>query len=826
MVNDTAGFGRKARRLLEYEKIMERVSRCACSEEAAEIIRNEIPLAARESVAAVQASVAAILNRINAGEGEPRSGLPAIGFLFQKLEVQGMSLECDEAYAIGIFIKHGDALYKWLGSLAGLPELESLLPRCLAASAEIFKIIDTNGNIRDLPCLNAIKKRIQSLSAEMNAALAGYTGNDDFRRMMQSALPSQRDGRTVLAVKTNYRSRIPGIVHEVSSTGQTVFIEPSELVEKNNELLIENRKYDAEIKRLLRELTVVLSGFVNELKEFHQRIIQIECLRAKARYSHETKGCFAHLGETPDTGESPHAGDCRRLALRNARHPLLAKPVPIDLEMESTINTLIITGPNTGGKTVALKTTGLLAMMNQSGLALPAGEGTVLPVFDAVYADIGDEQSIDQSLSTFSAHIGNIAGIIVCVTCNSLVLLDELGAGTDPEEGSALAMAILDHLSGKNVRLIVTTHHGILKNYAYSRSGAQNASVEFDARTLSPTYRIINGIPGESRALEIAGKNGLAPGIIAQARDYLADGRSDVSALIAGLKEKHRELDTAAQKSRAETLTLREERRRTDLTALRLKQKEMELKQGGLGKLKSLLDESRKTLENLVREVREGELNRDKTLRVKAFLEDLALTVNAEDAALEEESRSLVSLRENAGNGAERSRQSEYSGEFSSGMNVCIGAKRVKGKIIRFDKKKGPDNYWIVETGNLRISYPGKDLLPLAENSGKSTDNGKSTGSGNLSQWAAEINDQQDFCVELDLRGMRLEEAIAALRRQIDSAIISGMSEFAIIHGMGDGILQKGVHDYLKHEPVVADYFFSRPEQGGFGRTEVVLGTR
>ena len=804
MATEKSVLAHKTRALLEYGKITDRVALCACSEEAAEIIRNETPLETREALEPVKKSVAAIFNRIAAGEGEPRSGLPVIALLFPKLEVQGMVLECDEAWALGLFIEHGAALLSWLGPHESLPNLENLLPPCRAVSEKIFCLIDKNGAIRDLPCLRAIKQRIANLGADLNTALARYAGNDDLRRMLQSALPSLRDGRTVLAVKSNYRGRIPGIVHEVSSTGQTIFIEPAELVEKNNEILIERRNLDAEVRRLLRELTADIAGYCSELKEFHRAIIEIECFRAKARYSYETKGVFAA------------AGDGRRIILKQARHPLLAKAVPIDLE--SAINILIITGPNTGGKTVALKTAGLFAMMNQSGLALPCSEGTALPLFDAIYADIGDEQSIDQSLSTFSAHIGNIAGIIASATGNSLVLLDELGAGTDPEEGSALAMAVLDHFIEKNAKLIVTTHHGILKNYAYSRNGAGNASVEFDVRTLSPTYRIVNGIPGESRALEIAEKNGLTPIIIAGARVYLADGRSDVSALIAGLKEKHRELDMAARESRAETQKLREDRRRSDLTELRLRQKEMELKQGGLGKLRLLLDESRKTLENLVREVREGELNRGKTLKVKEFLDDLARTVDAEDAALDDEDRALNAQKRRTDGRAAHREKPEPCGEFARGMRVLAGPRQAKGSILRFDKKKGADNYWIVETGNIRISYPEKDLIALAETSRKSS------GKQPSAQWAADISSQQEFRIELDLRGMRMEEALEALRRQIDNALISGLGEFAVIHGMGDGILQKGVHDYLKNETHVADYYFSRPELGGFGRTEVVIG--
>jgi DNA mismatch repair protein MutS2 len=455
--------------------------------------------------------------------------------------------------------------------------------------------------------------------------------------------------------------------------------------------------------------------------------------------------------------------------------------------------------------------------MNQSGLALPAAEGTVLPVFDAIYTDIGDEQSLSQSLSTFSAHIGNIAGIIASATEESLVLLDELGSGTDPEEGSAIAMAILDHFIEKKSRLVVTTHHGILKNYGYTHEGVENASVEFDGRTLSPTYRILMGVPGESRALDIAA-GFLPPRLIEKARAYLDEERSDVSALITGLREKHRELNQAAEKSRGEELRLREERRQADLRELRLRQKEMELKAAAAGQMRSLLAESRRKLENLVREIREGELTREKTLRVKEFLGELAAGVEAGDAALEAEERNLAEERrrvESAGDEVSETDRAFGAQALVPGMEVLAGPYRRRGVLARLDRKGSAGNgkIWIVEIGSLKIAFPEGELIPLspAETEGRPLIAG------------ADLAGSASASVEINLRGMRLEEALEALRRQIDGALLAGLREFSVIHGKGDGILQKVVHDYLKNEAAVVDYYFSRPELGGFGRTEVVL---
>jgi DNA mismatch repair protein MutS2 len=450
--------------------------------------------------------------------------------------------------------------------------------------------------------------------------------------------------------------------------------------------------------------------------------------------------------------------------------------------------------------------------MNQAGLALPAGEGTVLPVFDCVYADIGDEQSISQSLSTFSAHMTNIAEIISSSTEHSLVLLDELGSGTDPEEGSAIAMAILDHFIEKKTSLIVTTHHGILKNYGYTREGVENASMEFDSRTLSPTYKIVMGIPGESRAVDIAARNGFPPALVKQARSYLDEERSDVSALIAGLKEKHRELEAAAEAGKKEEMRLLEERRRSDLKELRLKQKEYQLRQEGVGNLGNLLGESRRTLENLVRELKEGELDKDKTRRVKEFLSGLEANFKAESASLERENLELASERR-------RLEESSAAGDeqgFAPGMEVLAGENRRRGRIVRLDKKGAGEepSLWIVEIGSLKMSFSENDLVPVSA---------EAQGRRKSASWAVDLAPSTTVQAELRLRGMRFSDAMEALGKQLDAAVLGGLRQFAVIHGKGEGILRKGVHDFLKKDPRVADFFFSRPEAGGFGRTEVIL---
>jgi DNA mismatch repair protein MutS2 len=825
---DKLTLAEKTQILLEYPKITENAAGFAVSEEAAVIIKSSKPFYDTEKAAEIKEIVYAIYTLIKSRNDEPRSWLPSIGFLLPKVETPGAVLALDEALAIGLFIERAAELTNWIIKDRGGEEQETngrrkllatlneeALPNLGPAAVEIFKVIDREGNMRDLPALRAIRKRIGSLEKDLKTAVSRYTAQDEYKRMLQSPLPSQRDGRTVLAVKINYKGRINGIVHEVSSSGQTVFIEPLDVVEKNNDILMEKRNLDAEVQKILRELTEKINAFAENLKTLHTTIIELECLRTRAKYSLAVKGHFTKNG----------SGEHETLILKKARHPMLKKAVPINIEMKPGTRTLIITGPNTGGKTVALKTLGLLAMMNQSALALPLEEGSVLPMFDGIYADIGDEQSIDQSLSTFSAHITKISAITSYATENSLVLLDELGSGTDPEEGGAIAMAVLDYLIEKNSRMIVTTHHGILKNYGYTRQSVENASVEFDAQTLSPTYKIINGLPGESRAIDIAAANGLDCIIVNSARKYIDEKKSDISGLIKGLEQKQRELIGIEHKSTIEQNRLKEEKRKADLKELRLRQKEMELKRESLGKLQVFLGESRKTLENLVRELKEGEVNREKTLKVKGFLNDLAHNAEIESAALDEEERLVREqfLKAQKGgdeNGDAGNRTAKgvaaccdatISGAFTPGMEVFVGASKQRGVIVRADKKSAAGNSWIVKTGSLKISFPENELVPAAPVNIKKA-----------SSWEVEYS-SGEAVFELRLLGMRLGEATEALRRQIDAAVLSGLKNFSVIHGMGMGILQKGIHEYLKNDPAVADYYFARPELGGFGRTEVVL---
>ncbi|MCX7656123.1 MAG: endonuclease MutS2 [Treponemataceae bacterium] len=805
-------------RILEFEVIQRRVADRCDSEEAAALVMEQQPLLEREAVETLKAMVAQLVAAVDRLGEEPRESLPSIGSILTKLTRKGVSLEVKEAYALGLFLYRAERIRKWLCKAfedfpaSPLWSLLRSLPDCTAVEGMIFQILDRDGNLRDLPELRLIRENMARLSRELEQRLRAYTTNEEIRRMLQSELPSQRDGRIVLALKANFRGRIKGIVHEVSGTGQTVFIEPLDIVEKNNQIVLEQQRLEAEIHRIFRDLTEKIEPYQESLALFHRQLLYLETLRARSRYSRETKGVFAE-----DRGKEKGA-----LVLRQARHPLLGnRAVPIDIAFREGVRAVIITGPNTGGKTVTLKTVGLCALMNQYGLAIPAAEGSSLPIFDGMYADIGDEQSIHQSLSTFSAHMVHIGEILQKATSASLLLMDELGAGTDPEEGGALAMALMDYLVHLKVWLLVTTHHGVLKNYGYTHEGVENASVEFDSTTLSPTYRIIMGIPGESRALDIALRNGIPKDIVEQARRYIEEERTDVAHLIVGLKEKHREVEALRGELQKERALLWEERRKVDLQTLKLKQAELHRRSEDVSALQRFLQESRKTLENLVRHLREGELTKEKTREVKEFLASLEGHLEKEARSYEAEYEVLqkTSQTSSAEEGAvlfEKGKGSEKYLSLQPGMAVLVLPAKQRGELVREagNSRKGIKR-WVVAVGAVKITVEEKSLVPLKEEKEKQR-----------VPIVAQVelrDDRPPPVLELNLRGMRLDEALEAVERQIQGAVLAGFSEFSIIHGKGEGILQKGVQDYLKNHPLVASFAFAHPEQGGFGKTVVIL---
>ncbi len=831
--------------LLEFGRIRESVAGNCLSDEGRQSVLEEVPLSQTSAVRDLKNSVSMILAGLRE-LGIPSFSFPSVAKPVAMLEKPGLTLELEELYAVGTWARNFGFFAAFLKSCLVLVPLAArtvekagpVIPTMASAPAldeavaVVFRIMTKDGELKDLPGLREARERIARSHRDIDALADSYFRDPEIRSMLQSGEPTMRDGRTVLALKANFRGRIKGIVHEVSATGQTVFLEPAELVEKNNLLVEEEARYRAEMRRVLRETTENLAGHGPALAEARSVMAVLDGIFARAR--HAKTGGFI-LANDRETG----------FHLKGARHPFLgARAVPIDVELPADTRTLVITGPNTGGKTVTLKTIGLLALMNQFGLGLPASSETGFAVFDSVFADIGDEQSIDQSLSTFSGHMRVIGGIVGEATARSLVLLDELGSGTDPEEGCAMAMSLLDHFIGTGCLTIITTHHGILKNYGYSRENCLNASMDFDRTSLSPTYRILMGVPGESRALDVAAQNGLPAAIVEGAFRYLSEERTDVSELIKSLNEKHRKLEDLEADRRKRLRNAMADQKKADLATLRNKRQELELRSSGVGDLKRLLTESRKTLENLVREVREGSLGPEKTKSVKEFLSALAVAVDVEAGKLE---AGKVALAEETARfeylssmGASAELEGEFDAnapgssndpvsyaagarssaeyaaggkrDFSPGDPVWVGTGRKTGTIVRQAKK----GQWLVETDSLKLTVRDSELVFR----GGAKD---STPSYHVELAPRGEGKSSAAVFELDIRGMRLAEALVSVERQIDAASLQNLSLFSVIHGTGEGILGRGVQDYLKGNPAVADYHFARPEEGGYGKTVVRL---
>lgn len=821
---------------LDYFRIREIVAGCAMTVEGRALLLERLPFTDLETIAQLKKEASEWLAYLAGARQPALTGFDAVRPFFDRIGVDGATLELAEVYELGRFCRAVMQTKKALASstekenaerskvfgflnLSALNEWSEKLPQLDEAESAIFRIIDDSGEMKDLPEIRAVRNSIQKLHREIENLMRSYTSDNQLRDVLQSDLPTLRSDRQVLAVKANFRGRIKGIVHEMSQTGQTVYIEPDDVVQRNNDLVQEEFRLQQEIRKVLKQLTEKLKIYKPDFEYAHTIMMRLDCAYACAKWAQEINGTFAW---NISAEKSDNTSDV--LTLVKARHPLLgAKAVPIDVKFQPGCRVLIITGPNTGGKTVTLKTIALFALLNQSGFPVPAAEGTALPIFDSVFADIGDEQSLDQSLSTFSGHMKNIADALNGATENSLVLLDELGSGTDPQEGGAIAMATLDELLNRNSFVLVTTHHGILKNYGYTHPTCLNASVEFDENTLSPTYRILMGVPGESHALDIAIRSGLPSSVEKQARSYLLNEQADVSALIKGLNAKHEELARLEKEAIKKEQHISEKWRKVDLKDLKLRQKELELREQGYMQSKRFIDDNRKMLENLVRELKEGEINRDKTLKVKETIARLSEAVEAEGRILKTEEQNFAMLvnPKNDGGSAE-------SGDIVPGIDVLVGTAKRRGTVISLAKKGS----WNVQFGSVKMVVKEKDMAVVPVSSNVAT---PSISIEMVNEPDNRINGKKDSRVsftggisgkpvfELRLLGMRYEDAMKALERQLDLCAINNVKSFSVIHGKGTGVLQQGVQNLLSHYPGVSDFKFARPEDGGTGKTYVEL---
>ena len=668
-----------------------------------------------------------------------------------------------------------------LSNLAGYisthRSVEEEIDRCILGEDEIFDGAS--------PELSRIRRSMRQTNDKVRERLGSMIRSAAYSKYLQEPLITIRNGRFVIPVKQEYRQNVPGLIHDQSGSGATLFIEPAAVVELGNQYKKLIAEEQQEIERILSELTAMVAPYGGEINENIRILGEMDLAFAKAKLARDMNATEPKLNNTG------------YIRIVQGRHPLIPKETvrPIDIWLGRDFRTLIITGPNTGGKTVTLKIVGLFALMVQSGIFVPANEGSEFPVFEHIYADIGDEQSIEQSLSTFSSHMKNIVGILDKADENSLVLLDELGAGTDPIEGAALAMSILEELNDRHCICVSTTHYSEIKAFAMTHEGMENASMEFDIDRLCPTYRLYIGIPGKSNAFEISSRLGLPNSIIDKAKGFLKGEDVRFEDIISSAQSQHRiaeEERKMAEEARAELEKLRadaeRERRKLDEDRNRLQAKAKE-------DAKRIVADTKREMEKLIVEIRSiKDIDRSAADRVIQAARD---TLRATETAVNE--KEAIKKEDNT----------KPPKTVRAGDTVNIVTLDQKATVLSAPDSKGEV---MVQAGVMKLNVKLKDIRLIEEKKAAAPTSGKvGLGAG------------KQVGLELDVRGMLVDEANIIVDRYLDDAYNAGLSEVNIIHGKGTGALRAGVQAFLKRHPLVKGYRMGSYGEGDAGVTVVTL---
>ena len=785
----------KTLNVLEYDKIIDMLAEKAGSEMTRKIISELRPFDNVSQIRESQGETTEAVRLINY-----KGPLPVGGFYDIEESVsfarKGGTLTMAQLLKILYNMKTAERVVSFLkGDIPEVPiicsvtellavhkRLSEEIDRCILSEDEMSD--NASGELRSIR--RAMVRQNEALKVKLNHIL----NSADNKTMLQDSIVTMRNGRYVIPVKQEHRGRVPGIVHDQSGSGATLFIEPQAIVNLNNELRQLELDEKAEMNRILKELSEGVSEYYHDLVNNQKLLLTLDLFMAKGKLSMD-------MG-----GEEPEINEDGIMDLKSARHPLIAadKVVPIDISIGGEYRTLVITGPNTGGKTVTLKTAGLLSLMSQTGLHIPAAIGSRLPVYHQIFADIGDEQSIEQSLSTFSSHMTNIVDIVQEADKESLVLLDELGAGTDPTEGAALAIAILERLYSMGAYSVSTTHYTELKKYAISTDGVENASMEFDVETLSPTYRLIIGVPGKSNDFEISRKLGLSREITDRARELLQEGDIAFEDVISALEEDKR----IAEEERDEAILINIEmkRQKEDLEKRAIKFEEQ--------KEKEILRAKEKARE-IINEAKEVSKEVQEELKALARLESMG----ERTAGFDRNRRRLREIEKKNRNTIKRETNDNPvdPASLSLGDRVKILTLNQNGEIISLPDEKG---LLQVQVGIMKIGVNVSDIM-LIDN-GKPKKKKKASGYGKLYKKKA-----QTVSMSVDVRGKNMDDAVMDVEKYIDDAFISGLKEVTVIHGRGEGILRKGIRDMLKRNKNVDGFRSGGFNEGGDGVTIVNL---
>lgn len=731
----------------------------------------------------------------------PFGGITDVSLALGRARIGGM-LNPQELLDVAQMLYGGRRLARFIGVVHEEHPLPLLAELCERMSEHrdveqsIKLCIDDNAEVLDSasPELSRIRQERRGGESRVRDRLEQMIRTPSIQKMLQDALITIRGDRYVIPVKQEYRSSIGGIVHDQSSSGATLFIEPESIVTMNNKLRELKLAEEREIEKILYRLSALVATIVDSASINLEVLAELDFIFAKAGYARELKGTL------------PLMNDRGFLKWKRGRHPLLPRDrvVPLDLELGNQFSSIIVTGPNTGGKTVTLKTIGLISLMAMSGLFVPTEDGSQLCVFDAIYADIGDEQSIEQNLSTFSSHMTNIIGILRQMTPKSLVLFDEIGAGTDPAEGSALAIAILEHIHSLGCRMVATTHYSELKAYAYDRKGTINASMEFDVQTLSPTYRLLVGVPGRSNAFAIAERLGLSADIIDHARAQVGEEEQRVESMIATLEQNR--LSAESERETAERLRQESERLRRKLEEQR---EQFEVQRDKLlakaeAEGREAVAKARREADEVIAELRRMALEERGAVKEHRLIEARR---RLDDA--------VPQLRE-ASRPTSLAQTPKKDRPIEAGDEVVVRSLGQRGHVVEL---AGTSDL-IVQLGimKMKVSKSDVELFKSAALSG----NAPSKSQQQVKAGVKRTRDEQ-IRTELDLRGANLEESYIEVDRFLDESLLSNLTQVYIIHGKGTGVLRTGIQEFLRRHRHVKSYRLGNYGEGGAGVTVVEL---
>ena len=795
----------KALKVLEYPKIIQKLTDYAASQPGKQLCRDLTPSSDPGTIRRMQTETSDAVSRLLRKGNISFSGLTDIRGSLRRLEI-GSSLNIEELLRVCRLLETTLRVKSWARSARNEAEnapedsLESMfsgLQPLSPLSAEISRCILSEDEIADdaSPGLRQVRRQIHQTNDRIRVQLNSLV-NGSARTYLQDAVVTQRNGRFCLPVKAEYRGQVPGMIHDQSSTGSTLFIEPMSVVRLNNDLRELEIKEEKEIEIVLANLSSLVAAETDALNDNILLLTELDFIFARAQLS------LFYRGSEPDFNEEG------RIRIKKGRHPLIdpKKVVPVDIRIGEDFTMLVISGPNTGGKTVSLKTVGLFTLLGQSGLHIPASDHSELSVFDEVYADIGDEQSIEQSLSTFSSHMTNIVSFWEQADERSLVLFDELGAGTDPTEGAALAMAILSNLHRRDIRTIATTHYSELKVFALSTPGVENGCCEFSVETLRPTYRLLIGVPGKSNAFAISEKIGLPDYVIEEAKTYLSKEDESFEDVISDLEQSR----VLIEREREETNRYREE---AEELQKRLSRKEDRLESSR----DEILRKAREEAQALLREAKEYA---DESIRKYNKLGNAsgsAKEMEKERTKLREKMASLQ--KDNAVKTDKKPKKALQAKDLRLGDSVKVLSMNLRGTVSTLPDAKGN---LFVQMGILRSQVNLRDLEKLDDDlpayASKKSPATTGTGSGKI-----KMSKSASISSELNLLGMTTDEAIVELDKYLDDAYLAHLSPVRIVHGKGTGALRKAVHQFLRRQKHVDTYRLGEYGEGDAGVTIVTF---